>query len=211
MIRAFWESSVGKKAVMAVTGVILVAYLLTHVLANLLVFEGPTRINAYAAMLQMAFDAEGDLARAVQQRADQLVVRAQRHLGSAAAVFDAPVEYLSRGRGHARRGYLEERWPHLPVVNDVEETVSPRDVCIAATVVRHDERAWIEVRRDRRQVRADAALTPDLRFESPRRSLLLHRLYDRISPVKVTNFDYPHRGGQSKMHMMEHGREYRGP
>ncbi len=51
MIRAFWDSSVGKKAVMGVTGLILVAYLLTHVLANLLVFEGPTRINAYAAML----------------------------------------------------------------------------------------------------------------------------------------------------------------
>jgi succinate dehydrogenase / fumarate reductase cytochrome b subunit len=51
VIRAFWDSSVGKKAVMGVTGLILVAYLLTHVLANLLVFEGPTRINAYAAML----------------------------------------------------------------------------------------------------------------------------------------------------------------
>ena len=36
---------------MAVTGIILVAYLITHVAANLLVFEGPTRINAYAAML----------------------------------------------------------------------------------------------------------------------------------------------------------------
>jgi succinate dehydrogenase / fumarate reductase cytochrome b subunit len=47
----FWDSSVGKKAVMAVTGIILVAYLLTHVAANLLVFEGPTRINAYAALL----------------------------------------------------------------------------------------------------------------------------------------------------------------
>jgi len=50
-VRAFWESSVGKKAVMGVTGIILVAYLITHVAANLLVFEGPTRINAYAAML----------------------------------------------------------------------------------------------------------------------------------------------------------------
>ena len=50
-LQAFWGSSPGKKAVMAVTGVILVAYLLTHVLANLLVLEGPTRINAYAAVL----------------------------------------------------------------------------------------------------------------------------------------------------------------
>ena len=38
---ALWRTSVGKKAVMAVTGIILVAYLITHVLANLLVFQGP--------------------------------------------------------------------------------------------------------------------------------------------------------------------------
>ncbi len=49
--RALWASSVVKKAVMAVTGLILVAYLITHVLANLLVFQGPARINAYSAFL----------------------------------------------------------------------------------------------------------------------------------------------------------------
>jgi succinate dehydrogenase / fumarate reductase, cytochrome b subunit len=46
-----WDSSVGKKVVMAVTGLIMVAYLITHVLANLLVFQGPSRINAYSAFL----------------------------------------------------------------------------------------------------------------------------------------------------------------
>jgi succinate dehydrogenase / fumarate reductase cytochrome b subunit len=50
-LAAFWQSSVGKKAVMAVTGVIMVLYLITHVLANLLVFDGPERINRYAALL----------------------------------------------------------------------------------------------------------------------------------------------------------------
>ena len=50
-IQAMWESSVGKKAVMAVTGIVLVAYLITHVAANLLVFDGPDRINTYAALL----------------------------------------------------------------------------------------------------------------------------------------------------------------
>ncbi|HUQ15997.1 MAG TPA: succinate dehydrogenase cytochrome b subunit [Gemmatimonadales bacterium] len=48
---ALWQSSVGKKAVMAVTGLVLVAYLISHVLANLLVFDGPDRINHYAALL----------------------------------------------------------------------------------------------------------------------------------------------------------------
>jgi succinate dehydrogenase / fumarate reductase cytochrome b subunit len=42
---------VGKKAVMAVTGIILVAYLITHVLANLLVFQGPEQINSYSRFL----------------------------------------------------------------------------------------------------------------------------------------------------------------
>jgi succinate dehydrogenase / fumarate reductase cytochrome b subunit len=46
-----WDSSVGKKVIMAVTGLIMVAYLITHVLANLLVFQGPTNINAYSAFL----------------------------------------------------------------------------------------------------------------------------------------------------------------
>jgi succinate dehydrogenase / fumarate reductase cytochrome b subunit len=36
---------------MAVSGLVLVAYLITHVLANLLVFDGPDRINRYAALL----------------------------------------------------------------------------------------------------------------------------------------------------------------
>ena len=36
---------------MAVTGLIMVTYLITHVLANLLVFQGPSNINAYSAFL----------------------------------------------------------------------------------------------------------------------------------------------------------------
>ena len=50
-LRLLWDSSVGKKVVMAVTGLIMVAYLITHVLANLLVFQGPSNINAYSAFL----------------------------------------------------------------------------------------------------------------------------------------------------------------
>lgn len=50
-LRLLWDSSAGKKAVMAVTGLIWVAYLVTHMLANLLVFQGPGKINAYSAFL----------------------------------------------------------------------------------------------------------------------------------------------------------------
>jgi succinate dehydrogenase / fumarate reductase, cytochrome b subunit len=50
-LRLLWNSSAGKKAVMAITGLIMLAYLIIHVLANLLVFQGPGAINAYAAFL----------------------------------------------------------------------------------------------------------------------------------------------------------------
>ncbi len=50
-LRLLWDSSVGKKVIMAGTGLIWVAYLITHMLANLLVFQGPAKINAYSAFL----------------------------------------------------------------------------------------------------------------------------------------------------------------
>lgn len=51
-MRAFFGSTVGKKAVMAVTGLIWVAYLVLHMSGNLLAFAGRDRINAYSAFLQ---------------------------------------------------------------------------------------------------------------------------------------------------------------
>ncbi|MGQ0712357.1 MAG: succinate dehydrogenase cytochrome b subunit [Gemmatimonadaceae bacterium] len=48
----FWGSTIGKKTVMAVTGLVLVGYLLAHVTANLLIFVGPAAIDGYAAKLR---------------------------------------------------------------------------------------------------------------------------------------------------------------
>lgn len=45
-------SSSGKKAVMAVTGVILVLFLIGHMLGNLKIFFGPESFNGYAAWLR---------------------------------------------------------------------------------------------------------------------------------------------------------------
>jgi succinate dehydrogenase / fumarate reductase cytochrome b subunit len=47
----FWQSTNGKKAVMAVTGGIMFAFVIGHMLGNLQVFEGPARINAYSQFL----------------------------------------------------------------------------------------------------------------------------------------------------------------
>ena len=48
----FWRSTIGKKVVMAVTGLILVGFVVGHVLGNLLVFQGPDRFNEYSAFLK---------------------------------------------------------------------------------------------------------------------------------------------------------------
>ena len=47
----FWASTVGKKIVMAVTGILLFAFVIGHLLGNLQVFEGPAKLNAYGAFL----------------------------------------------------------------------------------------------------------------------------------------------------------------
>lgn len=47
-----WHSTVGKKVVMAVTGVLLVAFIIGHAMGNLIVFRGPDAFNAYAAFLK---------------------------------------------------------------------------------------------------------------------------------------------------------------
>ena len=51
-VSRFWHSSVGKKAVMAVTGLLMIGFLISHMLANLQVFAGPLKINEYAAALR---------------------------------------------------------------------------------------------------------------------------------------------------------------
>ncbi|MDX3074324.1 succinate dehydrogenase cytochrome b subunit [Streptomyces sp. MI02-7b] len=51
-VRALWGSTVGKKAVMAATGVIMLLFLVAHMAGNLKIFFGPTDFNAYAAWLR---------------------------------------------------------------------------------------------------------------------------------------------------------------
>jgi succinate dehydrogenase / fumarate reductase, cytochrome b subunit len=48
----FLHSSLGKKYIMAITGAVLFAFVVAHMLGNLQIFLGPEMINGYAAFLK---------------------------------------------------------------------------------------------------------------------------------------------------------------
>jgi succinate dehydrogenase / fumarate reductase, cytochrome b subunit len=50
-LRRFWDATIGKKIVMAVSGVLMAGFLVTHMSANLLAFAGPAEINGYSRFL----------------------------------------------------------------------------------------------------------------------------------------------------------------
>jgi len=51
-VMAFWDSLIGKKIVMAVTGGVLVLFVLAHMAGNLKIFAGAEEINAYSRSLR---------------------------------------------------------------------------------------------------------------------------------------------------------------
>lgn len=48
---AFYRSTVGKKVIMAVTGLIGIGFVILHIAGNLQAFEGQAKLNAYSAAL----------------------------------------------------------------------------------------------------------------------------------------------------------------
>lgn len=50
-ILAFWHTTLGKKVVMGVTGLIMIGFVILHMAGNLQAFLGPEKLNAYGAML----------------------------------------------------------------------------------------------------------------------------------------------------------------
>ncbi|MCB0343532.1 MAG: succinate dehydrogenase cytochrome b subunit [Bdellovibrionales bacterium] len=49
---AFFSSSIGRKVLIAITGLLLVLFLIAHLIGNLLFFLGPDSLNSYAAALK---------------------------------------------------------------------------------------------------------------------------------------------------------------
>jgi succinate dehydrogenase / fumarate reductase cytochrome b subunit len=51
-VPALWSTSIGKKAVMAVSGLVLVGFVVVHMLGNLKVFQGQAKFDLYAHWLR---------------------------------------------------------------------------------------------------------------------------------------------------------------
>ena len=51
-LSAFYKSSIGRKYIVAITGVILVGFIVGHLVGNLQIFMGPEYINSYAEKLR---------------------------------------------------------------------------------------------------------------------------------------------------------------
>jgi succinate dehydrogenase / fumarate reductase cytochrome b subunit len=80
-MRGFLGSTIGKKVVMAVTGVILFGYVIAHMLGNLQLYLGAEALNHYAASLREILHGAGLwIARAV------LLAAAGLHIWAAAAI-----------------------------------------------------------------------------------------------------------------------------
>ncbi len=51
-VAAFWRSLIGKKVLMAGSGILLVGFLLSHMASNILIFKDPESLDHYAAWLR---------------------------------------------------------------------------------------------------------------------------------------------------------------
>src|SRR5262245_5453314 len=56
-LTALWRSTIGKKYVMAITGLIWFGYLILHLWGNLKIYAGPEFLNEYASFLRTVADA----------------------------------------------------------------------------------------------------------------------------------------------------------
>jgi succinate dehydrogenase / fumarate reductase cytochrome b subunit len=97
-VRAFCQSLVGKKAIMAVSGIVLFLFVVGHLLGNLQIFAGPERLNAYSAFLKKS----GEILWAVR-----LVLLASLVLHVVASVQVSRASLRARPVGYAEKKSVE--------------------------------------------------------------------------------------------------------
>ncbi len=114
-LSAFWKSSIGKKFIVAVTGIVFVAFVAGHLAGNLLVFAGREVFNEYALFLHAA--AHGSavwVARAV------LLVSLVAHVAATISLNihnrQARKQYEKRDTIQASKPSLTMMWSGLTVL-----------------------------------------------------------------------------------------------
>ena len=108
-LRAFWDSSVGKKVVMAITGLVGIGFVIGHMVGNLQVFQGPERLNAYGALLHGPLNELLWVVRVVLVAAVLLHVVAAWQLTRRARAA-RPVDYHGRARQVSTLASRTMRW-----------------------------------------------------------------------------------------------------
>ncbi|MHB1223613.1 MAG: succinate dehydrogenase cytochrome b subunit [Gemmatimonadaceae bacterium] len=99
-LRSFWDSTIGKKVVMAVTGLIGIGFVIGHMLGNLQAFEGAEKINAYGRFLHHTVGNELWIVRAV------LIVAVVLHVVAA-------VQLVRRSNAARPAAYAHRRAPQV--------------------------------------------------------------------------------------------------
>ncbi|MBB4773333.1 succinate dehydrogenase cytochrome b subunit [Actinomadura livida] len=108
-IPAIYRSTVGKKAVMAVTGAVLVLFLITHMIGNLKIFFGAESFNDYAHWLRTLGEPAVPYRTVLTLLEAGLVVAIVLHMWSAVSLARRasaarPVKYQAKKKSHAQ-GY----------------------------------------------------------------------------------------------------------
>lgn len=92
----FWRSTIGKKVVMAATGVIGIGFLVAHVAGNLIAFQGALAFNSYSAFLH------GPLAELLWPMRVVLLAALLLHVVAA-------YQLMRRSRAARSHGYLKRQ------------------------------------------------------------------------------------------------------
>ncbi len=101
-LRQFYQSTVGKKVVMAATGVVWIGYVVVHMSGNLLAHAGPAAINDYSAFLK-------SMPLLLWGTRGILLLSIVFHVHAAASL--RKLDRTSRPVGYDRYRYAEASWP----------------------------------------------------------------------------------------------------
>jgi succinate dehydrogenase / fumarate reductase, cytochrome b subunit len=112
---ALWNSVIGKKVVMAVTGAVLILFVIMHMLGNLKIFSGPEEINAYSRFLREVGWPELGYGQLLWIVRSILLVSVILHITAATQLTllnrrARPVDYESRKNVETSWGALTMRW-----------------------------------------------------------------------------------------------------